>query len=248
MARMESNLSKAATTGQILNNRMALFTQGVVLAYNIGHMFKSAMGLHISLEVILTDHHIVPLCHLVELSKAIEATYHRRSVLVGENVAHMVQQISIGLQRSLLPIKTKIEGARNPDNKALDTLAGVDMAMELLYGPASKGRQRMLPLAMSVVYSLGLITPKNQGEFEAQVRRLHLVANIQEHIRTACNFNHLFWGRQVGGCGFNYYRQASECEGKKKRGSPSIACFNFSSSFPRFAPSSLNPVDAGSVL
>lgn len=68
--------------------------QGLLYAYNIHHLLKTIMNLHVSLAKPMTKTSVLALCRLIELLKAIEHTFHRRSMLVTESINHIIQHLS----------------------------------------------------------------------------------------------------------------------------------------------------------
>lgn len=63
-------------------------------AYNLQHLLKTVMNLHIDLRKPMTRTSVLALCRIAELLKAIEHTFHRRSMLVAESVNHIIQHLS----------------------------------------------------------------------------------------------------------------------------------------------------------
>lgn len=68
-------------------NSCAVFVlQGLLYAYNISHLVKTIMNLHVALAKPMTKTAVHALCRLIELLKAIEHTYHRRSMLIASTI------------------------------------------------------------------------------------------------------------------------------------------------------------------
>ncbi|KNC56420.1 WASH complex subunit 7 [Thecamonas trahens ATCC 50062] len=195
--RMESDLDARASLSALLNSRIQLFTQGIVLAYNIGHMYKTAMGLHTLLRKPLTPSRIMALCQMLELLKAIEHTYYRRSPLIADNLGAMVQQMTLALQASLAPIKSSLEQARRVDNTVLDALGGVNLALAMLDGPASEARRMLLHLGLAVANSKSVIPPDAARELSAQLRRLDMLCSLQRNLYLATETSFVYWSRVI---------------------------------------------------
>jgi hypothetical protein len=52
------------------------------------------MNLHLAMNVPMTKSAVLALCKLVELLKAIEHTFHRRSMFIAESLTHIIQYLS----------------------------------------------------------------------------------------------------------------------------------------------------------
>lgn len=69
-------------------------TQGLLYAYSLSHTLKTMMNLYIDLRRPMTKTTVLALCRVAELLKAIEHTFHRRSMLIAESINHVVQHLS----------------------------------------------------------------------------------------------------------------------------------------------------------
>ena len=52
------------------------------------------MNLHVALSKPMTKTCVLALCRLVQLLKAIDHTFHRRSLLIAQSINHIVQHLS----------------------------------------------------------------------------------------------------------------------------------------------------------
>eukprot|EP01113_Clastostelium_recurvatum_P020853 TRINITY_DN2468_c0_g1_i2.p1 TRINITY_DN2468_c0_g1~~TRINITY_DN2468_c0_g1_i2.p1 ORF type:complete len:1156 (+),score=429.18 TRINITY_DN2468_c0_g1_i2:487-3468(+) len=197
MVRMESNLTNRADIWEIMNTRTSLLTQGLVFANHVSLLFKTMVGLHVHLAAPLRPSDVRALCQCCELLKGIENTFHRRSAVIGENVSLMMQQISVFLQQGLLPVKTRLEGSRNFSDTQLDVLAAVRLAMTMLNGPATPERRLLLRLALHVVFQMNWLKDQDIDSLKGALRRLELIADLQDSVREATDCSSLFWSREM---------------------------------------------------
>jgi WASH complex subunit 7 len=109
MVRMESNLANRADLRDILNTRMALLSQGPALAERLVGIFRETVHFHISQGAPIKRSQVRALFQAVELVKAIEATFHRRSGMIGQSLPLMAQLVCHRLQAALMPIKGRLE-------------------------------------------------------------------------------------------------------------------------------------------
>lgn len=68
--------------------------KGLLHAFSIRHLVTTVMNLHISLQKSMTKTSALALCRLVELLKAVECTFHRRSTLLAETFNLVVQNLT----------------------------------------------------------------------------------------------------------------------------------------------------------
>jgi hypothetical protein len=106
MVRMESKFK--AEVQKILNTRIYLLQDGLRLAYRVGDLFKEIVGLHLTMSAPLKSSQVSFLCKLVELLKAIQATFHKTSSVIGESISFMIQHMSFQIQKLFLPIKVPL--------------------------------------------------------------------------------------------------------------------------------------------
>ena len=81
--------------------------QGMLFAYNISHLVKTIMNLHVALSKPMTKTFVLALCQLIELLKAIEHTFHRRSMLVAESINHILQHLTFMALSSMAAAKVQ---------------------------------------------------------------------------------------------------------------------------------------------
>ena len=70
-----------------------LLLQGLLYAYSIRQLVSTTLNLHVSLQKPMTKASVLAMCRVVELLKAIEHTFHRRTMLLAESLNHIVQNV-----------------------------------------------------------------------------------------------------------------------------------------------------------
>ena len=68
------------------------------------------MNLHLAMNVPMTKSAVLALCKLVELLKAIEHTFHRRSMFVAQSLSHIIQHLSYLALAALETVKVRPKG------------------------------------------------------------------------------------------------------------------------------------------
>jgi WASH complex subunit 7 len=151
---MESNLVNRADKRSIITTRITLLTSGLHLAFEIGDLFKQFIYLHLYLRKSIPPSSIRPLCQCIEMLKSVQSTFHRKSAMIAETVAYMIQHMQFSLQRAFYPIKEKLESATKYTAQRLDTLAAATLAMQMLNGSATPDRRLLLHLSMNVLFQM----------------------------------------------------------------------------------------------
>jgi len=101
-------LIKHTFDGIIEHSGYFVYLQGLLYAYSIRQLVTTTMNLHVSLQKPMTKASVLVTCRLVELLKAIEHTFHRRTMLLAECLNHIIQNVS---HRVLTTLKTvKVSG------------------------------------------------------------------------------------------------------------------------------------------
>eukprot|EP01137_Pigoraptor_chileana_P013132 Opistho-2@66313 len=198
MVRMESGLNRSASLSSELGGKANLFVQGVLYAHSMCNLIKSAMNLHVTLEVPMTKSIARSLCSLIELLKAIEATYHRRSMAIAEVLPLVIQHVSLAIIAILDPVRQRLSQDKRYSNKHLDVLASLQLALDMLQGSATHPRRVVLNLALNIVTQM----PKafREGELDVlynHVRRLDVLCDLFARVRPPCDASFIFWHKVI---------------------------------------------------
>jgi WASH complex subunit 7 len=198
MVVMESNTSRKELF-KILHARSELFLDGLQYAFTIGNLFKNFVGLHLKLSVPMTQTHARCLCQLVELLKAIESTFHRRSSVIGETITLAMKQVAALIEKGLAPIRLRMEGQKTYTDTQLDILAAARLSVSMLSGPTTNERRILLRLAMHVMLQDGMSYLKENDidELRKALKKLERVCELQSLVREACDCSFLFWSREM---------------------------------------------------
>jgi len=200
MVRMESSLANKNEYGvnRIIDARIRLITDGLRLAYQIGNIFKEIVNLHKHLSIPFAKTQVRYLCRCLELLKGIQATFYRRSTMIGQTISVMVQQIQFEIQKMLNPIKNRIENlGKKHTEGTLDILAALTLALSMLNGNATKERRAILKLAVHVVMQLDLLKDEDVERISFLLFDLDLVSDFQEYLAQACDCSFAFWTRSM---------------------------------------------------
>jgi WASH complex subunit 7 len=89
MVRMESNFSPKVGLGEVLGTRGNLLIQGVLLAFQVGNVGKLHLGMHLKMQTPIRKSNLRALLQSIELLKAIQHTYFRKSSLIAGQMLHI---------------------------------------------------------------------------------------------------------------------------------------------------------------
>lgn len=197
MARMESNMTNRAALDSLLDARATLLAQGVRLGVAVLAHVQESLELHVSLSAPLGAATATALVRLLELLKAIEATYHRRAPVLAATTSAMVQLLGRDLQNMLVPIRARLEGARKFGDAELDALAALSLCIQMLNGPGSAVRLDVFDLALEVVLALPFVGESDGAALRALARRLRETSEWPTRVQRATNCAFTYWARAL---------------------------------------------------
>lgn len=150
MIKMDSSLADVEKLFGDLNRKCTLLVQGLMLAWNISHQVKTITNLHVTLSKPMVKSSVLALFKMVEMLKAIEATFHRQSILICESITHVVQHLSYIALVAINQAKKKIISDKKYSERHLDVLSALLLAEKSLNGPGTKERRLITNLVMSL--------------------------------------------------------------------------------------------------
>ncbi|CAL1541419.1 unnamed protein product [Lymnaea stagnalis] len=197
MVRMESSLERGSTLMEDLNNRCVLFIQGLLHAYNISHLVRTVMNLQVSLSKPMSKAAVLSLCRLVELLKAIEFTFHRRTMLVSESINHIIQHLSFKALNAIGTAKKRIMSDKRYSERRLDVLSALVLAESALNGPGTKERRLIVKLAMAVGTKMRAFKEDELQSLDDTLKRLDIISELRVKVREACDCSFIYWHRVI---------------------------------------------------
>ncbi|CAG2204056.1 MRT43 [Mytilus edulis] len=196
MIEMDSNISQKSLM-EDLNNKCVLFIQGLLYANNIKHLVRTVMNLHVALQKPMTRTAVISLCRLIELLKAIEHTFHRRTMLISDYVSHISQHLGFLLLSSISTAKKRITSDKRYSERKLDVLSSLVLAETALNGPGTKERRLILQLALAVGKTMKTFKDDELSTMNGTLRKLDAICDLRESVRKACDCSFLYWHRVV---------------------------------------------------
>uniref|UniRef100_A0A8C1J4C7 WASH complex subunit 4 n=1 Tax=Cyprinus carpio TaxID=7962 RepID=A0A8C1J4C7_CYPCA len=200
MMKMESILSKEPKPDKLsedLSNRCNIFVQGVLYAYSISTIIKTTMNMYMSMQRPMTKTSVKALCRLVELLKAVEHTFHRRSLVVADSVSHITQQLQSQALASISTAKKRVISDKKYSEQRLDVLSALVLAENTLNGPSTKERRLIVSLALSVGTQMKTFKDEELLPLQLVLKKLDLISELRERVKVHCDCSFLYWHRTV---------------------------------------------------
>ncbi|XP_074621303.1 WASH complex subunit 4-like isoform X2 [Acropora palmata] len=197
MVHMESSFSKGGSLEHDLNARCVLFVKGILLAHTVSYLVRTVMNMHLVLSKPLTKTAVLALCRLVELLKAIEHTFHRRSMLIAESVNHMLQHLTFMALACIDTAKKRIVADKKYTDKRLDVLAALVLVQNVLNGPATKERRLVTQLGLHVATQFKSLRDEEMTSLTGVMKRINIISDLRARVKRACDCGFLHWHRVV---------------------------------------------------
>uniref|UniRef100_A0A3Q2CBB9 WASH complex subunit 4 n=1 Tax=Cyprinodon variegatus TaxID=28743 RepID=A0A3Q2CBB9_CYPVA len=200
MMKMESILSKEHKSDKMaedLNSRCNVFLQGILYAYSISTIIKTTMNMYMSMQRPMTKTSVKALCRLVELLKAVEHTFHRRSMVVADSVSHITLQLQSQALNAINTAKKRVISDKKYSEQRLDVLSSLVLAENALSGPSTKERRLVVSLALCVGTQLKTFKDEELLPLQVLLKKLDLISELSQRVRIQCDCSFLYWHRAV---------------------------------------------------
>ncbi|XP_056595412.1 WASH complex subunit 4 [Triplophysa dalaica] len=200
MMKMESILSKEPKPDKLsedLSNRCNTFVQGILYAYSISTIIKTTMNMYMSMQRPMTKTSVKALCRMMELLKAVEHTFHRRSLVVADSVSHITQQLQTQALASISTAKKRVISDKKYSEQRLDVLSALVLAENTLNGPSTKERRLVVSLALSVGTQMKTFKDEELLPLQLVMKKLDLISELRERVKVQCDCSFLYWHRTV---------------------------------------------------
>ncbi|XP_054885135.1 WASH complex subunit 4 isoform X1 [Poeciliopsis prolifica] len=200
MMKMESILSKENKSDKLAedhNSRCNVFVQGILYAYSISTIIKTTMNMYMSMQRPMTKTSVKALCRLVELLKAVEHTFHRRSMVVADSVSLITLQLQSQALSAISNAKKRVISDKKYSEQRLDVLSSLVLAENALSGPSTKERRLVASLALCVGTQLKTFKDEELLPLQVVLKKLDLISELCERVRLQCDCSFLYWHRAV---------------------------------------------------
>ncbi|XP_019624304.1 PREDICTED: WASH complex subunit SWIP-like [Branchiostoma belcheri] len=196
MVKVESTLNQKNLM-EDLTSRCTLFIQGILYAYSLSHLIKTTMNLHVSMNKPMTKTAVLSLCRLIELLKAIDHTFHRRTMLIADSIHHITQHLCFLAMTSIETAKKRVKSDKKYSDKALDVMSALILAENALNGSMTKERRLIINLAMCVGAQMKAFKEDELNNFQLIMKKLDMICDIRQRLHAACDCSFVYWHRVV---------------------------------------------------
>eukprot|EP00009_Paramoeba_aestuarina_P010720 CAMPEP_0201541928 /NCGR_PEP_ID=MMETSP0161_2-20130828/71743_1 /ASSEMBLY_ACC=CAM_ASM_000251 /TAXON_ID=180227 /ORGANISM="Neoparamoeba aestuarina, Strain SoJaBio B1-5/56/2" /LENGTH=940 /DNA_ID=CAMNT_0047949507 /DNA_START=515 /DNA_END=3337 /DNA_ORIENTATION=- len=196
MARMESSLENRGEISQILFERTHLFLEGLRLATEVSGLYKTFALMHVAFRVAVKPTFVIRLCNCVEMLKAIQYTFLRKSAMFGESIGFMTQQIQHYLQTRFIPLKVKMEEhkAQSMSIASLDALSSLTILLQMLTGPSTMQRRVVMEICMERVFAANVFSKSSDVQYvRYQFEKLAMLTDLRSLVYQACDCSFMMW-------------------------------------------------------
>ncbi|GBG71173.1 hypothetical protein CBR_g8475 [Chara braunii] len=205
-----------------LGLRLKQLVQGVFLANRLRVLVRTALELHVSMEVPISRDQIRLLNQCVVMLKAAGMTYHRHAASITLCIGPAIHLAQTEILALLRPLKATLEaelavkttpgtglryltrsltrsfGPSDADAKLTDSLAAVSFASEALQGCASMQRRVLVDLVFDFIVSIqGRLHEDVGGEIADLWLLVSYAADISRLVDEVCDCSFLFWHREM---------------------------------------------------
>lgn len=152
LIKMENDLSSELENSALLQAKIQLLIEGLLFAYQLRHLIATFLSLHYELERPISKQHVLSVFRLVELLKAIQHTFHRRSLFVAEAIDQCTQGLSSVCVKLLTAACQQHASRGAPSARELDVQSSLELTRRCLAGPSTRLRNITAEIAMHVAF------------------------------------------------------------------------------------------------
>ncbi|EDV25801.1 uncharacterized protein TRIADDRAFT_24562 [Trichoplax adhaerens] len=197
MVQMESELlSRDKETSADLNRRYKLLVQGVTFANKLSLLVRAVLNMHIVLGKPMSKSSVLSICRVVEMLKAIDHTFHRRSVVIAESINVVIQFVVYFLLKAIEKSKKRLRSDKKYTEARLDVLSALILAQNALNGPGTKERILICRLAICVALQMRCFKDDELSFIIGLTKALDTLANLG-HRQEACDCSFVYWHNVV---------------------------------------------------
>ena len=125
-------------------------SQGVSLAYQLHHLISTFLVLHLELSTPLSKAHVQAVFRLAEMLKAIQQTYHRRSLFVAKATQESCQHLNTQCVELVSTAYRNASRSTRLSPKELDVQSALELLRRCSAGPSTRLRKLTCELALHI--------------------------------------------------------------------------------------------------
>uniref|UniRef100_A0A914VWE5 WASH complex subunit 7 n=1 Tax=Plectus sambesii TaxID=2011161 RepID=A0A914VWE5_9BILA len=180
-----------------LERRTRLFLRGVRSAELIGRLLKTVLNGHLAEHRTMARTSAQGLFRLIELIKAIEATFARHWSAVVESCNHICQHWTGALLKLVSSGRETLRTDKGYTDERVDMLSALVVVEQALAGPVTKERWYILNLALNLACYTKLFRPNDVTDMENLVGHLWTVSTLGRALERVSDCSFLYWHRSL---------------------------------------------------
>jgi WASH complex subunit 7 len=208
ISRIESDLfctRLEENAGKVINHRLKLLVNGVVLAYQIKNNLTFCLNTHLSQAIDLSGELIAPICTCLELLKVIEFQFTKLRTSIALSMNMMFRVTAYQIKTILEEVEKKYFKSGNLDSYKSDVVGCIKIIKENLQSVPSKLRLIVNELCLDVIKTKNFFSSTQLDEIMFIFWKLELLNKMSTDIREVCDCSFFYWYRDLIPECLNYY-------------------------------------------
>ncbi|CAG0882697.1 unnamed protein product [Darwinula stevensoni] len=146
----------------------------------------------------MTKMSVLALCHVIELIKTIEGTYHRHAVLLARSVHHLVQHLQHLALTMISSAKKRKSGEKKQfSSQQLDVISALQLNEDVVNRPLTPRAKLVLQLALEVAAQGRTFREEEMENLKSTLQPLSMISALNMHVKEVCDCSFLYWHRSV---------------------------------------------------
>jgi len=205
ITRMESEVLEEKTENilNMINTRIKLIINGVILAHQIKIAITYCLNSHLDEGLDLKTQYIGSICTCIELLKVIEMQFKKSEGTISISMSMMLRNICESIKSLIDPIEKKLSSGKI-DNFKSDILQTIKILNFNLSASPSKLRMIVMDLCIDIIKTKKLLNDSELENFTFSYWRLEIMQKLSSEIKTVCNTSFFYWFKDVIPECFNY--------------------------------------------
>ncbi|EDQ91034.1 uncharacterized protein MONBRDRAFT_15671 [Monosiga brevicollis MX1] len=199
MVQFDAKFRPEMSDMEMLEAQSNFLLQGLLFAYQIRHLLTTFLVLHAELQVKLNSAHVREVLRLAELLKAIQQTYHRRSLFVAQAIQQSGQHLAQTCTNLVTQAYDQSTKRANLPPRELDVQSALELLRRCCIGPSTRLRKLACEVAVHIATGSKQFPPAHVEKFLRTRERLDMLHSLRDEINRACDASFFYWHRHLFG-------------------------------------------------
>ena len=198
LVEVEASFQPMATNIDTIETETVLLLRGYLLAYRISNFFEDVLFMHLCCDVPTTKDQVMDLCKLIQMLKAIEQTFFRKSPVYSELIPLMAERSAFEMQMILTPAENRLVGNKKLNGYQTDQLAAIKMLQRCLKGPPTMDRICSMRTCLCVASMQGTVFRDTEySDILSLLRQWEVLGSFWERLKRVCTCTCLYSNRHL---------------------------------------------------